>query len=123
MGSRLAVVGIALAAVAGAGCVLPVNFVPRSADPYAPAGPVTRATEVVDVTTPLAIAAALYQRSNGECFATCPGGTQCNPKTGACERPPCGGTCRQDEQCVASPTREWCALLVDPVRRSSASSR
>jgi hypothetical protein len=53
------------------------------------------------INTALGLGVAAQQRAAGACFAECVYGTSCNPRTGLCERSPCG-TCPTGESCVAS---------------------
>src|SRR5689334_8361998 len=52
------------------------------------------------VNTALAVGFAAHERAQGGCYASCTGGTSCNPKTGYCEPAPCGGSCHEWETCV-----------------------
>jgi hypothetical protein len=56
----------------------------------------------------LATAVAGYQRSEGGCYSACDPKSACNPKTGYCERVPCGGECRPDWVCNDTPMGERC---------------
>jgi len=51
------------------------------------------------INTALGLGASAHQRAAGGCFATCAYGTTCNPRTGFCERSPCG-TCPAGQSCV-----------------------
>jgi len=51
------------------------------------------------INTALGLGAAAQQRAAGGCIATCVHGTVCNPRTGFCERSPCG-TCPAGEGCI-----------------------
>jgi hypothetical protein len=50
--------------------------------------------------TGVALASAAASRSAGGCYASCPTGTACNPKTGYCDEVPCRGLCSSLEECV-----------------------
>jgi hypothetical protein len=55
------------------------------------------------VITAEAMGAAALSRSQGGCIAICTGGTVCNPRSGLCERPPCGdASCGPGERCEVS---------------------
>ena len=60
------------------------------------------------INSALGLGAAVQQRSAGGCFAECVHGTFCNPRTGLCERSPCG-TCPPGEVCVAADDGWRCA--------------
>ncbi len=51
--------------------------------------------------TAFALGAAASNRAAGDCYVPCDYGTICNPRTGYCESPPCGGQCQGWEICVA----------------------
>lgn len=87
--ARLAVVGLSFLAL---GC--------SSSAPYtAPAAALN---------TALGLGVAAQQRAAGGCVATCGYGTACNPRTGLCERSPCG-TCPAGESCIAAREGWRCA--------------
>ena len=56
----------------------------------------------------LGLGAAAASRAEGGCYATCTGGTFCNPETGMCERMTCEGGCGDHEFCEDSPTGPRC---------------
>jgi hypothetical protein len=58
--------------------------------------------------TAAAVGASALQRSAGGCYATCTGGTTCNPRTGLCDRAPCDGLCKSDEHCESTATQSVC---------------
>jgi hypothetical protein len=51
------------------------------------------------INTALGVTMAGASRASGGCYAACPLGTRCEPKTGLCEELPCRGRCRSDERC------------------------
>jgi hypothetical protein len=62
--------------------------------------------------TAIALGAAAAQ-SHGQpvCPATCKAGAACNPSTGVCEPLPCGGVCRDDEQCNELALVPYCMVV------------
>jgi hypothetical protein len=57
------------------------------------------------INTALAAGASVAQKSAGGCYATCVGGTICNPRTGFCESPGvvCIGSEAESPACVNRP--------------------
>ncbi len=53
-------------------------------------------------------AAAGTSRALGGCYAACPTGTTCNPKTGLCDTIPCHGRCSESEHCDISGLFDRC---------------
>jgi hypothetical protein len=49
--------------------------------------------------TAIAATASGISRASGGCYANCPTGTTCNPKTGLCDEVPCRGRCAPGEVC------------------------
>lgn len=72
---------VLLAVAAAAGC--------QSSAPYT--------VPAAALNTAVAVGAALEQRAAGGCFATCTGGTVCNPRTGYCEAASAAEVCDQGE--------------------------
>lgn len=60
------------------------------------------------INTAAGVSAAVQQRAAGGCYATCVGGTQCNPHTGFCEAMPCGA-CPAGEACVVTASGFACS--------------
>jgi hypothetical protein len=52
--------------------------------------------------TGVAAGAAVVQRHQGGCYATCPPGTACNTANGLCEELPCHGRCDGNQYCDTS---------------------
>lgn len=76
---------LALALLPSAAC--------RSSAPYTvPAAAINAA---------LGLQTAVQQRAAGGCFAACVAGTQCNPRTGFCEKAPCGD-CPAGLSCIVA---------------------
>lgn len=53
----------------------------------------------VAIMTAVGVTAAVASRASGGCYAACPPGTACNPRTGMCDELPCRGRCADDERC------------------------
>lgn len=73
-------------------------------------------------TTAAALSSA-GSRALGGCYSACVQGTFCNPRTGLCERLPCGGQCRADERCEQRGRTERCVSKYSPPLRLQGSSR
>jgi hypothetical protein len=63
------------------------------------------------INTTLAVAASGVSRSQGGCYAACPTGTTCEPKTGYCVSLPCRGQCQAHEQCIEDGLRSRCISI------------
>lgn len=68
------------------------------------------------VATAVATTAAAVSRANGGCWASCPPGTLCVPRTGLCEPLPCRGLCGADQVCVGAGLEERCSARTGDVR-------
>jgi len=53
-------------------------------------------------------AAAINRAATGDCWATCPTGTQCDKASGTCVPLPCRNACPADSRCIVSEGRETC---------------
>jgi hypothetical protein len=73
-------------------------------------------SSAVDAVVNVALAAgsSALSRSSGDCYASCPTGTMCNKETGFCERLPCRGECRSNEECVEQALTYRCVVLAPP---------
>ena len=63
----------------------------------------------VSTATAVALGASALQRQAGGCYATCTGGTYCNPRNGLCEKLPCEGRCGPDQHCESTAFESVCA--------------
>ncbi len=61
--------------------------------------------------TALALGASAASRASGQCYAACPTGTSCNPKTGFCDELPCRGRCPEGAYCDESDRIPHCVRL------------
>jgi hypothetical protein len=60
----------------------------------------------------VALGVAAEQGPATDCKMSCGPGTACNPRTDTCGAIPCGGTCREDQQCQESNIVPYCMLSV-----------
>ena len=74
------------------------------------------------INTTLAVGAALRQRAEGGCYASCAPGTVCNPRTGYCEEQACMN-CQAWEVCALSDAVWRCVPAVDASIPSIAQKR
>lgn len=65
------------------------------------------------VNTALAGGVSAYERSQGRCYAACPTGTACEPRTGLCEPLPCRGQCAMNQKCDQTGLVEHCVPAAD----------
>lgn len=79
---------------------------PGGAPPSAPG--VNAAVGDAALNLAVGVGAAAVSRAGGGCYASCPTGTTCNPKTGLCDTLPCHGRCGPNERCDTSSAFERC---------------
>lgn len=76
------------------------------------------------INTALAAGASVAQKSAGGCYATCVGGTICNPRTGFCESPGvvCIGSEAESPACLNRPGTTMDTSAAGPSVRPPTSS-